>query len=54
MKPDSRVDQYIFYITMGLVALFIVILLLLVAGFLFNILALISMQNIGGIICLYQ
>ena len=52
MKPDDKIDQYTFYITMGLVVLLIVILLVLLLQFVFNILSVISMQEVG--VCCYQ
>lgn len=47
-RMTDKIDEYIFYITMGLVAVFIVCVLLMVLGFIFNILSLISMR---GVLC---
>lgn len=43
---NKKIDEIIFYLTIICVALFVLIILLLIAGFVFNILSIVSMQNI--------
>lgn len=44
-EMEDKVDEYAFYMTLGAVSLFIVIILLFVGGFFFNILSFIFMRG---------
>jgi len=47
---NKKIDEIIFYITIACVAFFVLIILFMIAGFLFNILSIISMQGVQALL----
>lgn len=52
-QMNKRVDLITHLLVLGLMALLVVIVIIMVASFLFNMLCAISMQQVGGVLCYY-
>lgn len=52
-QMNRGVDLITHLLVLGLMAVLVVIVLVMVASFLFNILCAISMQQMGGVLCYY-
>ena len=53
-QMNKKVDIITHLLVLGLIAVLAVIVLIMVASFLFNVLCAISMQQVGGVLCYYQ